>query len=313
MIHKDFLIKKFEKIETIWRRGRWSQLMYNPVRVFMASCVGRISNIFYGGDFIFPQKRKMFFGSTMTIPVPLCADMWKFGAFLLTDPEIRLTKFLLHQVKDNEIFFDVGAHIGYYSCLIAEISKDSRVYAFEPDPHTLVYLRKNKRDNMTIVEKAVSEKNDVVSFFSRPLSGSWISTLVLDNFDGTQNEDAPFEEIHTSSVTLDSFSSDHVIQPTLIKIDVEGAESLVLRGAEHILAQEHLVACIEIRFRPFSENYSTVLEFMQKNGFSMFSISHDGSLQQIEYSQISKYFLLIQTQYDRIGDVSDFDNIIFIK
>lgn len=78
--------------------------------------------------------------------------------------EPEQTILFINKLKESDVVFDVGAHIGYYTLLSSEIvGSTGKVFAFEPDPRNSYYLKKhnciNRADNVTIVNKAVT-KND---------------------------------------------------------------------------------------------------------------------------------------------------------
>jgi hypothetical protein len=58
-------------------------------------------------------------------------------------PEFRLTRYLLRFLRDDEVFYDVGAHIGFYTLLASSILRRGRVYGFEPNPYVYRALKAN--------------------------------------------------------------------------------------------------------------------------------------------------------------------------
>jgi FkbM family methyltransferase len=127
-------------------------------------------------------------------------------------------------------FVDVGANVGYYTLLASHLVGDSgRVYAFEPNPKTFAYLRKNLAingcDNVTAVQKAVSKGTG----FERlvPEGEGERSYLSSSNSgDGT---------IVVPTVSLDDyFMIEGWPSISLIKMDIEGGETSAAKGMREV-------------------------------------------------------------------------------
>lgn len=134
-------------------------------------------------------------------------------------------------VTPGAIVFDIGAHVGFYTLLAAIlVGRDGRVFAFDPVPSNLWYLREHLRlndvTNVTVVEAAVSNESGLAHF----REGATSST-------GQISEDG---HIPIRTVALDDLvASGDVPVPQFIKIDVEGAELAVLAGGRMLLAEFH--------------------------------------------------------------------------
>jgi FkbM family methyltransferase len=120
--------------------------------------------------------------------------------------------------------YDCGANVGYFTLLLSRlVGSTGRVFSFEPLPENLKHLRRhvdmNKRANVTIIESALSDHIGKVNFFS----------------DGSASRISAEGNIEIGCSNIDSLD---LPPPDLIKIDVEGAEVLVISGAEETL-REH--------------------------------------------------------------------------
>ena len=130
-------------------------------------------------------------------------------------------------VRPGAIVLDVGANIGAYTVLFAQWTGASgRVIAFEPSPDSVLGLREHVRlngvaDRVEIVEAAVSSRDGSAAFDCAGASGA--NAIVAD---GTAIAGA----ITVRTTTLDAFCDARRLRPSMIKIDVEGAELDVLRG-----------------------------------------------------------------------------------
>lgn len=130
-------------------------------------------------------------------------------------------------VAPGTVFFDVGAHVGFYTLLASSLVQQSgKVIAFEPFPRNIQYLEKhltmNGVQNVALFKAAVSDHAGKAAFQEGPTSSM-----------GQINEKG---ELVVEMVALDDlFLKGLVPLPDYIKIDVEGAELSVLAGARHIL------------------------------------------------------------------------------
>jgi FkbM family methyltransferase len=143
-----------------------------------------------------------------------------------TDNIHRLTKL----IEKNDIIFDVGAWNGVYTLLFSRLVGDKgRVYAFEPDHVALKALERNLKlneiKNVVVVPIALSNKNGFATLMAKEFGGSG-STII-------RRADKP-KSTYVMTTTMDYFCIIENIIPNGVKIDVEGAEDLVLEGASRI-------------------------------------------------------------------------------
>jgi FkbM family methyltransferase len=123
---------------------------------------------------------------------------------------------------------DLGANVGFYTLLAGKlVGSSGHVYAFEPVPRNLQYLRRhialNGLTNVTVIEAAICNANGQRRFkFHKSAAMGHLS----DN-----------GQVEVNTVTLDHFVFRSGIAPNTIKIDVEGAEFSVLQGAREVLSQ----------------------------------------------------------------------------
>jgi FkbM family methyltransferase len=131
----------------------------------------------------------------------------------------------------GNIVYDVGAHAGFYTLLASHIvGPAGRVFAFEPLPRNVRYLKRhvelNRAKNAIIIEAAVTDASGTCSFLELPAS--------LEGHISSEGR------LSVRSVSLDDlFTSGSIPAPDVIKIDVEGAETMVLAGASALLERHH--------------------------------------------------------------------------
>ncbi|MFH1210103.1 MAG: FkbM family methyltransferase [archaeon] len=269
-----------------------------PIR-FIKWPVHTLKNTFYhkfylhiNPKFIFYPKIKTFFGESICISIPPCFDLLASGIFC-EESEINLIKYIIKYIPDSITFFDLGANLGYYSLLVAKISNKSSIFAFEPNPDVLPLLRRNKRRNIVIVPKAVSNYNGTSEFYSTGKIDSGISTLNLKNIKASNLDWKIKKILKVEILTLDSFCEKNNIIPNFLKIDVEGAEMSVLEGSKNILTRYNLILAIEIWIKPFTTNYKQAIKLLESCGYLMFIITDEGDLKQISEKDLPNYFKLI--------------------
>jgi FkbM family methyltransferase len=144
-------------------------------------------------------------------------------------------------VKEGDVVVDFGAHIGYYTLLASKIvGKSGRVYSFEPEPENYKILLKNLKLNNALnvfpLQKAVSNKKGFLK-------------LYLDENDSGRHTiipDKSKKSIVVECVVPDEFFKEKI---DVIKMDVEGAEYLVLLGMTRLINENKDIK-IFVEFSP---------------------------------------------------------------
>ena len=144
--------------------------------------------------------------------------------------------FVQHLLRADSVFIDVGANIGAYT-LIASEQAAVRVISLEPNPTAFSRLQRNvslnHRSNVTILNRAASASPGMLRMTN---NGADPTNRVVSGDAGTS------ATIEVQVDTLDAVCAAYAVQPTLIKIDVEGHEPHVLAGASACLRT--VVGCI---------------------------------------------------------------------
>lgn len=164
--------------------------------------------------------------------------------------KILLTSQVLN-VDRTLTILDVGANVGQSITFFRRIFSKSVIYAFEPHPGCYSLLRRKFQENVHLFDFAISDSDKTVSFFISPMSET--SSLSLPAIDSKWfklknrilglTQDDSYEEVQVNSRSLDSFLHEHhLANIDLLKIDVEGAEYLVLLGAKNALGKGRIKA-----------------------------------------------------------------------
>ena len=189
--------------------------------------------------------------------------------------DIDLMTILTNEKIDNffkengKIFLDIGAHIGKYSILYSDYFE--KIYAFEPEPNNFECLKENIKINnlenkITPLNLAVADKNVFIDFFLSPYSVT--HSLVKKETDN---------KITVECINLDEFFKKYEINPSdisLVKIDVEGAENLVIKGLEENFDKLRCKFIIEI-WENNLENKKFITDFLKKFDYKLEKIYGD--------------------------------------
>jgi FkbM family methyltransferase len=143
------------------------------------------------------------------------------------------------RLRDGSTFWDVGAHAGFFSLMAGRlVGSKGQVHAFEPVPENRERLVRSillsRLNNVTIHSCALSDRAGQIVLYDAGLSVMWTS------IEGASRQ----ASIRVEANTLDSVA-ETVRPPDLIKIDVEGGELAVLRGAPRLLAKRRPTMVIE--------------------------------------------------------------------
>lgn len=169
--------------------------------------------------------------------------------------------FLMHHLQENDLFIDIGANVGHYTLLASGVSK-AKTIAIEPIPNTYEKLLKNVflnnlQDKVTHLNIGLGEEKGELKF----TKGYDVMNRVA-----LENENVPTISVPVRK--LDEVLKDK--QPTFLKIDVEGFEYYVLKGAMETLQKESL-KYILLEFNNSGDKFGIsdqkVFDFVTSYGF----------------------------------------------
>jgi len=192
------------------------------------------------------------------------------------EPGTALTIWSL--LKEGDSFIDIGANFGLFSRIASKkLGENGMVFSIEPNPAAYKFLLEGAENNMFPMNVVASKSADLAFTLHKP----WYRQTTAGRFLQTENGTI-------KSIKLDDLYNDKVIKNvTLIKIDTEGAEFLVLEGAKQLL-QEYKPFVIAEVVPAYAKYFNYTVEelyvFMKNLGYSHFYEINDtaGSIKEIE-------------------------------
>ena len=196
-----------------------------------------------------------------------------FGIF---DPHIE--RVLTTHLQPGSVFYDVGANVGYFSFVASSVVGGSgEVHSFEPiganADRILTNVDRNGIRNLTLNRAAVADSNGRVTLYTsdEPTNSGWASVVPTER---------RRETIEAEVLTIDRYVFEEGHRPpSLMKIDIEGAEPRALAGMRRLLASE-IAPDLIIEINPFlleraNSTASSILETLRAAGYHLRGIQHE--------------------------------------
>ena len=173
-------------------------------------------------------------------------------------------------VKPRSVVYDIGAHLGIHTTLFSTIA--SEVHAFEPNPALRKLLSKTATKNVIVHPCALSDASGEAEFFVPPEHDS---TGSLRPWHGSK-----FGVVNSFKCDVKCLDDLNLPKPSFIKIDVEGAELSVFRGARQILESGPTILFEANReaSASFGESVNDASDFLRSLGYDIFTVNDDGQL-----------------------------------
>ncbi len=227
---------------------------------------------------IFVLKRERVQVRISKPPLDLCVKAntifsWHLSKYHQWEPDI--TEWMTATYAGQRIvFIDVGANLGWFSCVMAKICEpDSYIMAIEPGETNLPFLTeniaRNSINNVRVIERAMGARQGTALLNSGPPGNPGMHSIV--KMEHLSHDEA--QQVNVS--TLDAECQTIPGNIDLIKIDVEGYELDVLRGGEATLKRTNTIV-LEYSptfLRAAGKEPFALIEFLRDLGFSFFEIS----------------------------------------
>jgi FkbM family methyltransferase len=244
----------FIQDEIRYRLCRW---LVPPIHGFI------ICPAYYGIDFLIDSR-----------------DWIGKGIYYFGEYEAGTIFVLKNHLRRGDIFLDVGANIGDISCIASRfVGVEGSVYAIEPNPKNFAILneniRINKLENVCPFQVALGGSVSTAYLYKRNKNDSGMDSLI-----GNKNTN---RALRVAVTTIDTLIEERQMpNPSLVKIDVEGYELEVLKGARKLLESQHApILCIEYVKAMAREKGSAedIFDFVKSiNDYSIYKLSRTKSI-----------------------------------
>lgn len=221
-------------IPASWRRAVIGQPA-NPSRVstFAHNLLNRLS----------PGKAQAFSCQGILDGYRMYIDWNRFRGFVYGTWEPDVASAVTSKVKPGMMVADIGAHIGYYTLLLAKcVGPSGRVFSFEPSPANFDFLEKNVRvntlQNVQLFAQALYSRSEEITIN--------VPEDIHHSGDASVRHIDRSTQLRVKAITLDSFCTLSRFRPDFLKMDVEGAEYDVLMGGQEVIAQARPRMLIEL-------------------------------------------------------------------
>ena len=209
--------------------------------------------------------------------------------------------FLAHCLRENNIFIDCGANVGTYSIIASKVAGANSI-TFEPNPNTIIKLNRNIELNN--LEKKIDVRKIALS--------DKIGNLYFSNYGDTDdvlnrvslNQSSSSANILIKSSTLDD--EINIKEDFILKMDVEGYESKLIKGAKKLLANENLLALI-IEINQMIDDYG------EENREDLHNIILSYGLTPINYDPFNRIVSRKIKDLTNLNKINNSPNIIYIK
>ncbi len=229
--------------------------------------------------------------------IPNLIENIGFEIFINGIFEEETSNFFVDRIRQNGVFLDLGANIGTVSIPLIKERPDIKIVCVEAAPWIFSYLQKNlARNNMhnvIAVNKVLFySDNEIVNFYSPndQFGKGSLSPVFTDKV------------VKVKSIKIDSLLTDLKIENVdLIKIDVEGYEYHVFKGATELLSR-HDAPDILFEFVDWAEENAKGIEIgdsqriLKDMGYKIFYFKEKGELMEVSDILLQGFFMLFATK-----------------
>lgn len=221
---------------------------------------------------------RLFNGSVMNVNVreEVGSILFEFSAY-----EFGLTKFFIDFLSRGDVFFDIGAHYGYFSVLASNlVGPKGSVHSFEPTPFVAGRLRANvlHLGNVEVHQTAIGNKDGHLEFNDYGPDFSAFNSAYSARL--PDRKLVPLQRVTVPVSRLDTFCATAGVRPALVKIDTESSEMLVLEGMGGLINEARALV---VELGDFDDlnaigvpRSAEILEYVRRRGYKLFLPTDDG-------------------------------------
>lgn len=218
----------------------------------------------------------------------------KYQDHVVSGERYLLTRVLteLFRGKPDVTLFDVGANVGNYTQLLAAEFPEAHIYAFEPNEHSYGSLVENAGESAVCVNAGLGAQNKQVTMYTYGDSLASSHASLHDNVFHAYHRRDDLAEVDVDLETLDGFCEQYsVSRIDFLKIDTEGSELEVLKGAEGMLSEDRIDVIqfefgeCDIAARVFLQDFYDHLE-----NFDLYRLDTERLIPLAQYSVVNEIF-----------------------
>lgn len=221
--------------------------------------------------------------------------------------EIKSIYYILKNIEPGDVFYDIGANQGLFSVIVNEsFGKQVEIHAFEPISYNFKILQKNlpKKENIFLNNIALLDREGEIKF-KVPKSESLLASSTISN-EYADKYLKNYYEIKVSCMSLYRYIKNHK-PPTIVKMDVEGAEPFIIDGGKIFFSEFSPQIIMEIQTGNIGLEYSLkAAKKLEELGYKIYKIDDEtNGLKPISIKELENF---IKERQDL-----DEDNFVFKK
>ena len=282
-MQRDRAIQQIQRLQELSAGGKLSRFLHAPWPYLRAQLTYRfLFPIFKRG---FWATANTFFGTQLRLLLPAGTDLYIFGGKTHSS-ELRLSLFWIKNIPEGATVLDVGAHFGFYSQLASQlVGKDGKVISLEASKEVFRVLEQNtQEDNIQRLHAAAGSENGSITFYEFPIFYSEYNTLHPEQYqaDSWFHRMAPQAQ-ETRQIALASWLEEQALNPSWIKVDVEGAEWEVLQGLGPYLQKHTVTLSLEyVVDSSQASAYQKAFDQLIAWGYACYWINEQGALEECD-------------------------------
>jgi FkbM family methyltransferase len=261
------LLNAFNHCVSRARGSRLRRLLHNPTRLTLSKGLEQIAKIRP-----LALEARVFWGQPLLVvfPDPVSIHIWRYGFF-----EEDVTAAMLRFLKPGLTVVDVGAHLGYFSALAAElVGPTGSVHSFEPTPRTHALLEKNTHmyGNVFANPHGLWSTKGSIAFNDYGPKLFAFNSFFRPRLRGAARNSASYD---VEVTTLDVYVEQRALHPHFIKLDAESAELHILKGGARTLSRFRPIVSLEVGDVGVEDAPSSrqLLEYIVEMGYKPFELT----------------------------------------
>jgi FkbM family methyltransferase len=209
-------------------------------------------------------------------------------------------------IAPDAVVLDVGANLGTFSYSVRRTQGSARVIAFEPIPALAARIR-TVFTNIEVLELALSDRSAVEVFRIPYIEGRRCATR---GSLGPMVDSTTWRQIQVRTDRLDHVVTNMALgRLDLIKIDVEGHELQVLRGAEQTLRRHRPILLVEIEQRHHGEPVTDIMSYIESLGYVGFFLNRES----LNFDSIKRFDPKAQQRQEDMSTHRYVNNFLFLS